>query len=169
MSADSATGRTPAWLGPAVALVVVLLDQASKRWAFDALAGGDVTSVVPGFLVFGFVRNTGSAFGMFTGSAPILAAIAVAVAVLLVFSIMKGNGRIGHPVVLALLLGGVVGNLIDRVSLGYVVDFIELQWRGHNIWPVFNIADSAITVGAVILAFTMIRDRPDLPEESEVK
>lgn len=169
MSADASPRRSSVWLGPAVALVVVLLDQATKRWAVSALADGDVTSVVPGYLVFSFVRNTGSAFGMFTGSAPVLAAIAVAVVVLLGYSIMKGNGRIGHPAVLGLLLGGVVGNLIDRVSLGYVVDFIELQWRGHNIWPVFNIADSAITVGAVILAFTMIRDRPDLPEESEVK
>ncbi|HOC31994.1 MAG TPA: signal peptidase II [Armatimonadota bacterium] len=169
MSAESSPRKWPGWLSPLVALVVVLLDQASKRWAVDALAGGDVTPVVPGYLVFSFVRNTGSAFGMFTGSAPTLAAIAVAVVVLLVYSIIKGNGRIGHPAVLGLLLGGVVGNLIDRVSLGYVVDFVELQWRGHSIWPVFNIADSAITVGAVILAFTMIRDRPDLPVESEVK
>jgi signal peptidase II len=144
------TRRSP--LGPlAVAAVVVLVDQITKVWAVSALSDGPV-KVVGSLLQFRLTRNPGGAFSLGTGLTPVLAVLAVA----MVVYIVRTTRRTADPIMafsLALVLGGAVGNLVDRlvrspgILRGEVVDFIKVP---H--WPTFNVADSAITVGVILIA-----------------
>ena len=143
----------------AVAAVVVAIDQAAKWLALDRLAGGREIDLL-WTLRLRLVFNRGSAFGLGSRFAPIIALVVVAVVV----GLLRGRHQLVGvlPVVAAgLVVGGAIGNLLDRVLRdghgflgGAVVDFIDVQW-----WPVFNVADSAICVGAVILAVTTSRER----------
>lgn len=138
------------------ALLVVAVDRLTKLWALDALADGPL-EVVPGLLWLRLVENPGAAFGLLQGGGSLLALAAVVAAVLIALAIR----RIDRPleaVALGLVLGGAMGNLVDRLvrgpglADGMVVDFIDLGW-----WPVFNVADAGITVGAVLLAAGALR------------
>lgn len=150
-----------------VAAVVVVVDQLSKSWAVHRLPGAPIHVLGP--LDLAITVNRGSAFGLVQGSAPVVAGLAVLlVAVLLVAA---GRARTtGTSIALGLLVGGALGNLIDRAVRGYhggVVDFIDL----HH-WPTFNVADACITVGGVLLALMLWRvgpaQRPDEgPEVSD--
>lgn len=151
-------------LAGAVAALVVLLDQASKLWATGALRGRPPVPVIDGFFDLVYHRNTGGVFGLFSGSpSPVRTLFFIAVtlvALAFVLYLMKEWGR-EHRVALialALVAGGAVGNLIDRVAYGEVIDFIDWYWRDHH-WPAFNIADSAITLGTAILLFTVLLAR----------
>ncbi len=137
----------------ALALLVLLLDQLTKRWAAQAFRPGEGRDLLPGFFSLTLVQNTGGAFGILPSGTLGLAAIALlAAAAIVVFTV---RARMPMPRLLAfgtaLPLGGALGNLIDRVRLRYVVDFLDLHVGAHQ-WPVFNIADSAICVGVVLLA-----------------
>ena len=141
-----------AWL--LLSLVVVGLDQLSKYWALGALTLHSPQPVVPHFdltLVF----NQGAAFSFLSDAGGwqrwFFVVLATLVSVILVVWILRlGRGQRWLGGALALVLGGAVGNLIDRVRFGHVVDFIDLYYQGYH-WPAFNIADSAITAGAVML------------------
>lgn len=129
----------------ATAALVLALDLWTKAYAVAHFAGRQVP-VIPHVLWFTFTLNSGAAFSMLTSATGILAAVGVAAAVgCIAFALRERSWwlRIGW----GLLLGGILGNLIDRIWHGQVVDFIQVP---H--WPVFNVADSAITVGAVIIA-----------------
>jgi len=138
------------------ALLLVTADQLSKFGIRSNLATGESLFEV-GFFRLIRVHNTGVAFGLFQGQSFLLTIVAlVGAAVLLLYAIFfhrklpfLGN-RLGQ-IALGLVLGGTVGNLIDRLYLGYVTDFIAV-----SIWPAFNIADSAIVVGTIILAYSLI-------------
>lgn len=134
----------------AVALAVLALDQGTKLWVLGAFAHGESVEVLPVFALT-YVRNHGAAWGMFQGAQPWLAAFGVlAVAACLVFwRKIFGEHPLSAPIA-GLLLGGVVGNLIDRVRLGYVVDFLDFHW-GASHFPCFNVADSAICVAVAAL------------------
>jgi signal peptidase II len=135
---------------------VIVLDQTSKYLVVDRLALHDSIPIVPGFLDLTHVRNTGAAFGLlnavdFPGK-PIVIAL-IACAALLAMAVYASQLPAAHRyarVGLALILGGAVGNLIDRVRQGYVVDFVDAYWRGWHFWA-FNVADAAITVGVTII------------------
>lgn len=131
---------------------MVLADQLSKTWAVRNLADGDIDVI--GSLRFNLVFNSGASFSLGSGSGlgPFIALIAVAVAVGLFWAGRTTASRLG-AVALGLLLGGALGNLLDRAFRsgdgflgGHVVDFIDLQW-----WPVWNVADAAVTVGGILL------------------
>jgi signal peptidase II len=150
----------------AVAAVVVTLDQTTKWWALQALDGARTIDVV-WTLRLRLVFNRGTAFGLGSRFGPLIAVLAVVVVAVLARAGNSLRGRTAR-MSLGLVLGGAVGNLIDRLVRdgsgflgGAVVDFIDLQW-----WPVFNVADMAITVGAVLLALTAWRD-PGLEEPDE--
>ncbi len=146
-----------------ISVVILAADQATKAWATASLKPVAFIEVIPGFFRFSYATNRGVAFSLFADSPFeirwILAAISL-IAALFVFGYFKSappdKARLNAA--LALLLAGIVGNLIDRVRLGEVVDFIELHWRDAYSWPTFNIADSAICVGAVLLALEMLRE-----------
>lgn len=144
----------------AIAATVVALDQVTKTWALRAL--DDRTIDLVGSLRLRLVFNTGSAFSLASGLGPVLAVVGVVVVVLLVRAGREVEGGAALAA-LGLVVGGAVGNLVDRALRdgdgflgGAVVDFVDLQW-----WPVFNVADVAITVGAVLLAITVGRHDGD--------
>lgn len=151
-------------LAGAVAGLVVLLDQATKLWATEALRGHPPVAVMDDFFHLVYHRNTGGVFGFFSGSPSplrITLFILVTLAALgFVIYLMKEWGRESRSALIALSLvaGGAVGNLIDRIAYGEVIDFIDWHWHGHH-WPAFNIADSAITVGTTILLVAMLFTR----------
>jgi signal peptidase II len=143
----------------AVAGVVLVLDMLTKAWADSALRYGPSRRVLGDIVRLTYVRNPGVAFGLGAGL-PIPYAIfsLAAIAAILYMVIRRPNQHGARLLSLALILGGAIGNLIDRVRAGEVVDFIDIgfrQWR----WPVFNVADSAVTVGVVLFAFTWPRHR----------
>ena len=133
-----------------VALGIILLDQASKEWVRHAFALHESVPVVPGFFHLTYIRNTGAAWGMFSGQNLVLALLAVVMLAALLFFRRKilPPGRL-HRVALGLLCGGIVGNLFDRLRLDYVTDFLDFFWRGWH-WPAFNVADAAICTGVGI-------------------
>lgn len=133
---------------------VLVADQLSKAWAASALADGRTVEIVGDTVRFRLLRNSGSAFSLFTGYAPVLAVVA-AVLVVVIFRMGRRETDPLASTALALVLGGALGNLGDRIFRapgfleGAVVDFVDV-----GRWPTFNVADSAITVGAAILVLT---------------
>jgi signal peptidase II len=112
--------------------------------------------VIPGFFHLTYVRNPGAAFGLFAGQAasfrkPFFLVVTLVALGAILFAVRKlPDGRRWTLASLALVFGGAAGNLVDRLRWGEVVDFLDVFWRSHH-WPAFNVADSAITVGIVML------------------
>jgi len=130
---------------------VVVLDQISKLWVRSNLELFQTVPII-GCLSLTYVRNTGSAFGLFANQAFLLALVAIVglVAVLLLYRYLS-RSNILSVAALGLIFGGALGNLIDRLRFGYVTDFVDvLLWHDFH-WPAFNVADSAITVGSIML------------------
>ncbi|MGC9317283.1 MAG: signal peptidase II [Armatimonadota bacterium] len=147
------------------AALIVLADQATKLAAVHLLRPVGTVPVLEPYLSFTWATNTGGAFGMLpaaTGLLVVTAAVVIAVLVLVAHRVSASRLL---AVSVALLIGGALGNLIDRLRLGYVIDFIDLHF-----WPIFNVADIAITVGAGLLIIATItgstfRPAPDDRED----
>ncbi len=144
-----------------LALIVLIADQVSKAWATEKLLPVDTLEVIPNFFRFTYARNRGVAFSLFADSKYeikwVLAAISLLAAIGVAYYLIRlatNNSRLN--ISLSLLLAGIVGNLIDRVRLGEVVDFIDFHWYEKYTWPTFNIADAAICIGAALLALEML-------------
>jgi len=144
-------------------VIVVLIDQVSKWLASSHLTPHQILSVIPGFFNIVLVKNRGMAFGILNQTKPglfpifLLATTIAAIGVILFFFWARKN-QIWVMIGLSLILGGAVGNLIDRVRLGYVIDFLDFFLAGHH-WPAFNVADSAVTVGTFWLLLHVIRGK----------
>lgn len=143
----------------AIAGGVFLIDQSSKAWAVRRLRIGDDIHLIPGFLNFAYAQNTGVAFSMFddhgsTGrwGLSVVAFIAATLVVYFFWRTPRTDDRILGA--LALLLAGIVGNVVDRIRLGFVVDFIDVQFGSWH-YPTFNVADMSIVVGAGLLIIDM--------------
>jgi signal peptidase II len=146
-----------------ITLLILIADFIAKRIADAKLYPRAPFEIIPGYLRLSYVHNSGVAFGFFdeiqSGWKPyVLGALAViAIAIILVYSTrLSGNRKLLH-VALAITMGGILGNLIDRISYGYVVDFIEFHLHETFHWPTFNIADSAISIGIVLLLIDTVR------------
>ncbi|MBC3423281.1 MULTISPECIES: signal peptidase II [unclassified Pseudomonas] len=151
-----------AWLW--LSLVVLVLDQATKLYFDNALTMYQQIVVIPDYFSWTLAYNTGAAFSFLADSSGwqrwLFALIAVVVSVVLVVWLKRlGRNETWLAVALALVLGGAIGNLWDRVVLGHVVDFILVHWRNTHYFPAFNLADSAISVGAVMLALDMFKSK----------
>lgn len=139
---------------------VFLVDQTTKAWAVSRLRFGDDISVIPGFLNFAYAQNTGVAFSMLDDHGDVgrwgLSAVAIVAGVLVLFYFWR-TPRSDDRVLgaLALLLAGIIGNVTDRIRLGFVVDFIDVQ-IGSWHYPTFNVADMAIVIGAGLLILDMV-------------
>jgi len=140
------------WLALAsVAVVAIVCDQLTKRIVTSELSLGESVQLVPG-LALHHVQNTGIAFGLFAGATPlVILATGGVVAWMLVFFGRSGARHPILPAALGLLVGGSLSNLVDRVRVGHVVDFVEVP---H--WPAFNLADSVIVVGVAVLVATLV-------------
>jgi signal peptidase II len=133
-----------------IAGAILALDIWTKRWATATLANREPVQLIGDFLRFTYTRNSGVAFGLGAG-VPFpyyLFSIVAVGAIVWMFAAGRAQGR-WRQIALALILGGAVGNLIDRVTTGEVVDFIEVG-LGRFRWPVFNVADSAVTIGVIL-------------------
>jgi signal peptidase II len=134
--------------------MVVVLDRLTKTLAEGALSGGAVQAFIPGLLDFRLVYNTGAAWGMFEGARTLFLVIAaVAVLVMVLYLVLGKRHSTLMLLGLGLIAGGAIGNTIDRALTGKVVDFIHTLFID---FPLFNIADSAITVGAILMVGVML-------------
>jgi len=153
---------------PYVLLVVLtlFLDRWTKALIQSRFTLNESTSVIDGFLNITYVRNTGVAFGIFSSiSSPAKSIVlslftALAAVVVVVYSMRSPVRNRRLQLALGFILGGALGNLYDRITYGYVIDFIEVYFRNYH-WPSFNVADSAISTGVVLLAFEIIRNEAD--------
>jgi len=149
-----------------VSLAVLLVDQWTKGIVTRAFEVHQTRTVVAGLLDITYVRNSGAAFGLFASVDSSIKAIllnSVAVLVFLVvsaYALRSSHRSIRLQIGFALILGGAVGNLLDRVRFGYVVDFLDFSISGHH-WPAFNVADSAICVGVGLLFLDMLRSETE--------
>jgi len=147
------------WVVPAlVAAGIIAVDQATKAWVVATLGPETMTRFIP---VVGdtariaYSHNTGVAFSLFQGMPTLLTftSLAIIAGAVYFYATQMPNRRPLIQVILGLILGGALGNLLDRVRLGYVVDFIQIGW-----FPIFNVADSAISVGAALLMVQFLRE-----------
>jgi signal peptidase II len=144
-------------------MMVVVIDQASKWLASIHIPPYQGLSVIPGFFNIVLVKNRGMAFGLLNQAKPglssvlLLATTVAAIGVIIFFFWIKKE-HLWVAIGLSLILGGAVGNLIDRIHLGYVIDFLDFHLAGYH-WPAFNMADSAVTAGTLWLLFNVIRGR----------
>jgi signal peptidase II len=143
----------------AIAVLVTVVDQLSKWYVWTHFELGESRPALSTLVSWTYLHNTGGAFSILNGARWFFLSAGVVISLMLVRALPKMAH--GHPVpalAYALILGGAVGNLIDRGLYGYVVDFIDFHW-----WPVFNLADSAITVGITLLALSILlgKDRQE--------
>ena len=149
-----------------VMALVVPLDQITKFYISSSMSLHDSFPVIDGLFNITYVRNTGAAFGFLAKASPMirctfLIAVTVAVILLIIYYIWKIKAEEKLFVFpLSLILGGAVGNLIDRVHFGYVIDFLDF-YIGSYHWPAFNVADSAISIGAIILIFEVLKGKKE--------
>ncbi len=149
-AATSASGR-PAWLlFFGVAATVLILDQLSKAWVIANIVPGTAVLVVGDLVRLIHSRNDGALFGLFGTAAPVLAIASIGVLALIVGYHARSGRSPVLSVALGLLLGGAIGNLIDRIRLGYVVDWVDAGLGGVRFWT-FNIGDAAISVAILLL------------------
>ncbi|MCD9187082.1 MAG: signal peptidase II [Pyrinomonadaceae bacterium] len=149
---------------------VFMIDQTTKAWAVRRLRFGDIKEVIPGFLNFAYAQNTGVAFSMLDdhGNAgrwglSVVAFVAATLVLYFFWKTPRSDDRILGA--LALLLAGIVGNVVDRARLGFVIDFIDVQF-GNWHYPTFNVADTAIVIGAGILIIDMFLSKKKAADET---
>jgi len=147
-------------LALAVAIVVAVADQWTKEWVRAAFGLHELRPVIEGFFNLTYVRNTGAAWGMFGGANAWLSVFSAAMlVVMVVFRRSFLRDTLAHRIALGLLAGGILGNLFDRVRLGYVTDFLDFRF-GSYAFPSFNVADSGITIGvAIYIASSFLEER----------
>jgi signal peptidase II len=148
----------------AIGAAVVVLDQIVKLLALERLTLGVPVTVVPGLIALTLVMNTGLAFGLLAGVpvgwrwiVGLLSVLALVILLRIALRILPSGGW-REQTAMGLIFGGAIGNLIDRVRFGAVVDFVDVHFRGWH-WPAFNVADSAITMGVAVLVLVMVADR----------
>ncbi|MEJ7688925.1 MAG: signal peptidase II [Variovorax sp.] len=155
--ATSRSGGIWGWL--ALALVIVIVDQWTKTLIVGAYQLGDATFIT-GFFNIVRAHNTGAAFSFLADAAGwqrwFFTAIGIAASVFIVWMLKSHAGQRLFSFAMAAILGGAIGNVIDRVLYGYVVDFLDFHLSGRH-FPAFNVADSAITIGAVCLILDELR------------
>ena len=145
---------------------VVLLDVITKAYVASTLFLHESFAVIEGFFNITYVRNPGAAFGLLATASPgfraffFLSVTAVAIILMLYYIGKSRADEMLETFSLSLILSGALGNMIDRVRFGEVIDFIDIYIRSHH-WPAFNVADSAISVGAVLLIFSLLRHKKE--------
>lgn len=150
------------WL--VLSVLVLVIDQVSKAHFENSLSLYQQIVVIPDYFSWTLAYNTGAAFSFLADGSGwqrwLFALIAVVVSLVLVIWLKRlGRSETWLAIALALVLGGALGNLYDRIVLGHVIDFVLVHWQNRWMFPAFNFADSAITVGAIMLALDMFKTR----------
>lgn len=135
-----------------IALLIVVCDQVTKQLVLSALPVGESHRILGPILSLTHTRNAGGAFSLLQARAPVFVIVGVVAVVAMVAAFHRLRGaELPIATALALALGGAIGNLIDRIRFGYVIDFFDI-----HVWPIFNIADSAITIAICVLAWRFL-------------
>jgi signal peptidase II len=150
----------PRWLAPSIVVGAVILDQLTKSWVVASLSDAPL-SIIGDDVELRLTRNSGGAFSLFTNATVILALLAIVLSVFLVRAVHRARDRL-TVVALSLVLGGALGNLTDRLARspgflrGEVVDYVKV-----GSFPSFNVADSCVTIGAILLIIAAFRETPE--------
>jgi signal peptidase II len=158
-AASATRSPAPRWLAPTIVVGIVVLDQITKSWVVAALSDGPL-SIVGDDIELRLTRNSGGAFSLFTNATVFLALMAIVLSLVLVRAVRRAQDLLS-VLALSLVLGGALGNLIDRLARspgflrGHVVDYVSV-----GSFPSFNVADSAITIGAILLIIAALRPVP---------
>ncbi|WMM09783.1 signal peptidase II [Staphylococcus simulans] len=141
-----------------VTLAVLILDQFTKAYIVKTMSVGDSCSVIPGFLNITSHRNTGAAWGILSGKMGFFFLVTIIVLGLLTyFYVKEARGHFWMQMAISLLFAGALGNFIDRMKNGEVVDFIDTYIFGYD-FPIFNVADSSLTVGVILILILLLFD-----------
>lgn len=147
-----------------IAALVVIIDQASKRMVWKAFQDTGGTDLIDGVLRIRLSTNTGAVMGILSGSRTILVAVTIiSIIALIYFAYRMRYAPMLKRVCLGLVLGGAFGNLIDRIATGKVIDFIDMGIGSHR-WPTYNVADIAVTLGAIFLIIGFAFQKDPVPE-----
>jgi len=153
--------------------VIVALDQVTKALVDDFMTLHESRTIVEGLVRLTYVQNRGAAFGILSEAGlPYQSLMFSVVSLLALLAIalyawrMPVQSRLPQTA-LALVMGGAIGNLLDRARLGYVIDYVDVYWGAHH-WPAFNVADSAITVGVALLVLDILRN-PQMDESPKAE
>jgi signal peptidase II len=162
--AASGARPVPRWLAPSIVIGAVILDQLTKSWVVAALSDAPL-SIIGDDVEFRLTRNSGGAFSLFTNATVILAILASVLSIFLVRAVQKARDLL-TVIALSLVLGGALGNLTDRLTRspgflrGEVVDYVKI-----GSFPSFNVADSCVTIGAILLIIAAFRETPEARRE----
>jgi signal peptidase II len=149
-------------------VIILVLDQLTKMIVDRTMSLHQSIPIIDGFFSLTYVRNTGAAFGIFAGSheafrLPFLILVSVlALGFVVVMLKRLRDEETGLITALSFIIGGAIGNLVDRVLYGEVIDFLDFYWSNYH-WPAFNVADSCITVGVLITLYYLIRAKGEDP------
>jgi len=153
-------GRSDAGIVVALTASVVAIDQLTKFFVVLRIGPGwweSEVEILDGWLALEYTENRGAAFGLLSGLAPVLTGVSIAILTGLIWHYCRQlRPPLWHTLAIGAIAGGAVGNLVDRVRLGHVIDFVSI-----GPWPNFNVADSAITVGALVLLWGLTRQLPE--------
>lgn len=144
-----------------ITIIIIILDQVTKNFAINYLKGNAPIVIIDGIFEFVYVENRGAAFGILQDKRILFIIITVLVISFLVWYAYKNTNQLTFfsKITLSMLIGGAVGNLIDRIRFGFVVDFIKVDLiRSYN-FPVFNIADIFIVISTILLAYIILFDK----------
>jgi signal peptidase II len=155
-----------------IAIAGIVMDQITKIAVDRSMQLFDSIPIVEHFFHLTYVRNRGAAFSFLSDASwrlPFFISISLiaAIVILVAFQKMRDNQKLAH-ISLAMIFSGAVGNLIDRIRLGEVIDFLDAHWYRHH-WPAFNVADSLICVGVFLLAIDMLQEEKRLKKHGELK
>lgn len=154
--------RTRTLIG--LAVMTAVLDQATKAWVWTHFRLNETRPALGTIFSWTYCHNQGGAFSILPGARWFFLLAGTLISLYLLYSLPKvAKGHPAPAVAHALILGGAIGNMIDRALYGYVVDFIDFHW-----WPVFNLADSAITIGIVLLAISMLLGKDEVAPQGQV-
>jgi len=157
-STKPSNGSMTPWLG--IAFIVILLDQLSKITIAKLFAYGE-EKVITSFFNLVLAYNKGAAFSFLANEGGwqrhMFTAIGVGAALYIIYLLKRHSGQRLFCWALALILGGAIGNVIDRIAYGHVIDFLDFHWQGLGHFPAFNIADSAICIGAALFVLDELR------------
>ena len=140
--------------------LIISIDQITKFLVTRNLFYNQSVPVIKGVFYLTRIHNRGAAFGILRNQVPLFIITSLLAVTLIYFNLKEHSQKKSYRIALSLILAGALGNLIDRAFLGYVIDFLDFR-----VWPVFNVADSAITVGAIVLGWLLLRSE----KKAEVK
>lgn len=147
-----------------IPILIIIFDQLTKYWAVSTLMREEPIVLINNFLQLNFVKNYGAAFGIMMNQRVFFIIITVIIVIGMLYYIRKYNNTKIMNYSLVMILGGAIGNFIDRLRLGYVIDFIDVNFWGVYDFPVFNIADSFIVIGTILLVILVLTDNHEVKE-----